>query len=68
MKITRTIEEPDLFYDALLTAHKGLDRDGSEAFNARLILLLANQIGSHSVLLECLHAAADPKSLKDELS
>jgi hypothetical protein len=60
MKITRNIEEPDLFYDALLTAHKSLDRNASEAFNARLILLLANQIDSHNVLLECLRAAADP--------
>jgi Protein of unknown function (DUF2783) len=60
MKKTRNIEEPDLFYDALVMAHKELDRDASEAFNARLILLLANQIGSHDVLLECLGAAAAP--------
>jgi Protein of unknown function (DUF2783) len=58
MNKTRNIEEPDLFYDALVTAHKELDRDASEAFNARLIFLLANQIGSHNVLLECLGAAA----------
>jgi Protein of unknown function (DUF2783) len=60
MKTTQNIEEPDLFYDALVLSHRELDREASEAFNARLILLLANQIGNHNVLLECLKAAADP--------
>ncbi len=52
------IEEPDLFYDALLKKHEALNRDASEAFNARLIFLLANQIGSQDVLIQCLEAAS----------
>lgn len=35
----------DEFYEALMSAHEGLDHDQSEALNARLILLMANVIG-----------------------
>ena len=35
----------DEFYEALMSAHDGLDNDASEALNARLILLMANTIG-----------------------
>ena len=48
----------DDLYEALLSAHHGLDVDASHAFNARLILLLANHIGRQDVLLEALAAAA----------
>ncbi|OWQ43844.1 hypothetical protein CDL60_28060 [Roseateles noduli] len=48
----------DDFYEALLSAHHGLDVDASHAFNARLVLLLANHIGRQDVLLEALAAAA----------
>ena len=35
----------DEFYEALMSAHDGLDHEASEALNARLILLMANTIG-----------------------
>jgi hypothetical protein len=47
----------DDFYEALLAAHEGLGERESAAFNARLILLLANQIGSLPVLREALALA-----------
>lgn len=51
---------PDLdgFYADLLNAHEGLSDDNSVAFNARLILILANHIGDRAVLTEALAAAA----------
>ena len=52
------LDAGDDFYEALLSAHHGLDVDASQAFNARLILLLANHIGRQDVLLEALTAAA----------
>ncbi len=52
-------QDGDAFYEALLDAHQGLTREQSEAFNARLILLLANQIGDAKLLGECLAAAHD---------
>lgn len=51
------LPDPDGFYDDLLAAHDGLSDAESEAFNARLILVLANHIGDHDVLKEALKAA-----------
>jgi hypothetical protein len=50
--------DADGFYEALLDAHQGLDAAQSAAFNARLILLLANQVGDAKVLRQCIQAAA----------
>jgi hypothetical protein len=57
MKTTPHLQDPDAFYEQLLDAHGALSRDESEAFNARLILLLANQIGDARVLRKCIAAA-----------
>ncbi len=63
MKTTPQFQDPDAFYEQLLDAHAGLSRDEAELFNARLILLLANQIGDAQVLRECIAAArANPTS------
>jgi hypothetical protein len=53
------LESPDDFYAALIAAHDGLSEDASHAFNARLVLLLANHIGSPDVLREALAAARE---------
>ena len=54
---TPHLEAPDDFYEALIDAHRDLSTDASDAFNARLVLLLANHIGSQRVLLAALAAA-----------
>ena len=51
------LEDPDGFYEVLVEAHKGLDGDQSAALNARLVLVLANQVGRQSVLEECVRLA-----------
>jgi hypothetical protein len=51
------LESPDDFYEALIDAHRALSTEASEALNARLVLLLANHIGSQRVLLDALDAA-----------
>jgi hypothetical protein len=48
------LSDPDGFYEALLDAHTGLSTEQSALLNARLILLLANQIGSATVLADCI--------------
>ncbi len=53
------LDAPDDFYEALIDAHRGLDAAQSRALNARLVLLLANHIGSSAVLREALQAARD---------
>jgi Protein of unknown function (DUF2783) len=49
--------DADSFYEALLDAHTGLSTEQSALLNARLILLLANQIGQQQVLLGCIALA-----------
>lgn len=60
MKTTLHLQDADAFYEQLLDAHVGLTAAQSELLNARLILLLANQIGDATVLHECLQAARLP--------
>lgn len=57
MKTTQNLQDADTFYEQLLDAHAGLNREQSELLNARLILLLANQIGDARVLRDCVEAA-----------
>ena len=58
MELDRNLlADPDNFYESLLDAHRGLSESESSVFDARLILLLANQIGDHRVLAECIAAA-----------
>jgi len=51
------LERPDDFYEALIAAHEGMEEAESHAFNARLIFILANHIGSQDVLVSALDAA-----------
>jgi len=39
------IGETDEFYSALIQIHRGLNMDESTTLNARLVLLLANEVG-----------------------
>jgi hypothetical protein len=52
------LPSPDDFYQRLLDAHRDLSPEQSHALNARLVLLLANHIGSPTVLDDALRAAA----------
>ena len=53
------ITQPDDFYQALIDAHAGLTDAQSAALNARLILLLANQVGDLDTLRAAIAAARD---------
>jgi hypothetical protein len=53
LNLQPNIAAPDEFYEALIAAHRGLTPAESARVNAKLILLLANQIGDAAVL----HAA-----------
>jgi hypothetical protein len=57
MKTHLHFQDADAFYEQLLDAHEGLSEDQSRLLNARLILLLANQVGDAKVLGECIEAA-----------
>jgi Protein of unknown function (DUF2783) len=57
MQTTLNFSDADAFYECLLDAHQGLTADESALLNARLILLLANQIGNGETLIRCIDAA-----------
>jgi len=57
LTLTPNLDDADDFYAALLAAHDGLDDAETHAFNARLVLILANHIGNAPVLLQALDAA-----------
>ncbi len=59
--LTPNLDDADGFYAALLAAHEGLSKEESDAFNARLILILANHIGDNSVLEKAIGTAKKGK-------
>lgn len=60
------LSAPDDFYEALIDAHRELSPDASHALNARLVLLLANQVGDLAVLREALSAARGGAAVSGE--
>ena len=56
---TANLEAPDDFYEALIESHRELSKEQSEAFNARLVLLLANHVGAQQALLQALRFARE---------
>jgi len=57
MRSDPNIADPDGFYEAWVAAHEGLSEAQSADLDARLVLLLANQVGDLKVLLDCIAAA-----------
>ena len=51
------LADPDAFYEALIDMHRDLSDADSQLVNAKLILLLANQIGDADVLREAMALA-----------
>ena len=64
MNNSLNFEDANLFYECLLDAHQGLSREQSEALNARLVLILANELGGSERLAACIGAAAEKDTLK----
>ena len=60
MRTDPNIADADGFYEALVAAHEGLSDEESNDLNARLVLLLANQVGDAKVLLACIAEAREP--------
>ncbi len=57
MNVEPNLAQGDEFYAALVALHDGLDASESLRLNARIILLLANQIGDAQLLREILDDA-----------
>lgn len=57
LNLEPNIPDADGFYEELLEAHKDFSKKDSDAYNARLILILCNHIGNREVLRAALSAA-----------
>lgn len=64
LRRTLNLSRPDDAYNALVEAHRDLDDASCRAFDARLILLLANHVGDETVLREAIDAAR--RSLRED--
>lgn len=51
------LKRPDDIYQALMDAQKTMDAREADLFRARLVLLLANQVGDDAVVLAAIEAA-----------
>ncbi|WP_295140284.1 DUF2783 domain-containing protein [uncultured Reyranella sp.] len=59
LRRTLNLARPDDVYNAIVDAHRDLSDEQCRAFDARLILLLANHVGDEAVLREALRAARE---------
>jgi hypothetical protein len=57
--MSKPIERPDEVYEALVELHRGLDDEAGRRADARLILLLAAEIGDAETLKRLIRAARD---------
>lgn len=57
LTLTTNIDQTDEAYAALLAAHEGLTKEESDALNARLILVMMNQIGDIGTIRAAIEAA-----------
>ena len=57
LNLSPNIAGADDFYAELLAAHEGLSKEESDALNARLLLVLANQVGDRAVLSAAIETA-----------
>lgn len=54
---TNRFADPDQAYRAVATAIRGMSAEDAAAFNARLVLILANQIGDVALIQEAIDLA-----------
>ena len=59
LKTAPRLERPDEFYTALAHLHQDKSAEESLLINSKLILLLANHIGDHEILMEAIKRVQD---------
>ena len=57
LTVTPNLTRPDESYATLIAAHDGLTEAESHAMNARLILILMNEVGDHATIAEAIRTA-----------
>lgn len=64
LNLDPNFSDPDAFYAALADLHRERTPQDSETINARLILLLANQVGDQRILDQAMVIAGQTDSEK----
>ena len=59
LNLKPNLARPDDFYEALIDMHRDLTDAQSQSANAQLIVLLANHVGDHPVLVEAMRLARE---------
>ena len=62
LNLESNFSDADAFYAALADIHRERSPEDSEQINARLILLLANQVGDQTILEQALAIAGELNS------
>jgi hypothetical protein len=62
LDLTRNIPDPDGFYEHLVSSQRHMSDEEANCMNARLVLILSNQIGDLDTLKSAIDFAADPKA------
>lgn len=57
LRTDNNLPDPDAFYAELIELHRDLSEEQSRLVNAKLILILANQVGDMAVLREAMTLA-----------
>lgn len=57
LNLMPNFKDPDAVYQMIVDAHRTFDAPQSAAFNARLVLILANHIGDAEIIASALESA-----------
>ncbi|MCV0428953.1 MAG: DUF2783 domain-containing protein [Roseibium sp.] len=63
LKLNSNLEDPDGFYEYLVSSQRHMSDDEANRMNARLVLILCNQVGNMETLKTAIDFAADPKAI-----
>lgn len=62
LNLAPNLADPDGFYEYLVNSQRNMSDEEANAMNARLVLILSNQVGDLSVLKQAIDFAAEPKA------
>lgn len=62
LDLNRNLSDPDGFYEYLVSSQRHMNDEEANRMNARLILILSNQIGDLDTLKAAIDFAATPKA------
>jgi uncharacterized protein DUF2783 len=62
LDLNRNLSDPDGFYEYLVTSQRHMSDEEANRMNARLILILSNQVGDMDTLKAAIDMASNPKA------